>query len=248
MSIDWSTFVLEIINFLVLVWILQRFLYRPVLAVINRRRADIERTLAEAGTREAAARELEARYQGRLDAWEKERAAARADLARQLEAERARQLEAIDVELRQERAKAQAAEERRLAERRQESERAALASGVRFAARLLHATAGPETEGRLIDLAVAELAALSAERLQALRAGWVSAADTARIASAYDLDERRRAAVLAALARVAGREVRTQMQRDPQLVAGIRIVLGDWALGANIADELQAFAELADAA
>ena len=248
MSIDWSTFVLEAINFLVLVWILQRFLYRPVLAVVNRRRADIEKTLAEAGTRAAAAKELEARYQGRLDAWEKERAAARADLARQLEAERARKLEAINAELQQERSKARAAEARRVAEFRQEIERAALANGARFAARLLGATAGPETQGRLVDLTVAQLAALPAERLQVLRASRGFAAGTARIVSAYDLDAQRRAAVLSALASVAGREVTVQTQRDPQLIAGIRIVLGDWSLGANIADELQAFTELPDAA
>ena len=33
MELDWTTFVLEIVNFLVLVWILQRYLYRPVLAL-----------------------------------------------------------------------------------------------------------------------------------------------------------------------------------------------------------------------
>ena len=39
MQIDWTTFALEIINFLVLVWILKRFLYRPVLDTLARRRA-----------------------------------------------------------------------------------------------------------------------------------------------------------------------------------------------------------------
>ena len=48
MELNWSTFVLEILNFLVLVWILKRFLYKPVLAVIARRREGIEKSLAEA--------------------------------------------------------------------------------------------------------------------------------------------------------------------------------------------------------
>ena len=33
MAFDWTTFGLEIINFLALLWILKRFLYRPVLAL-----------------------------------------------------------------------------------------------------------------------------------------------------------------------------------------------------------------------
>ena len=37
MELDWSTFALEIINFLALLWILKRFLYRPILAVVAER-------------------------------------------------------------------------------------------------------------------------------------------------------------------------------------------------------------------
>ena len=37
MQLNWSTFVLEIINFLILVWVLKRFLYKPVLAAIAQR-------------------------------------------------------------------------------------------------------------------------------------------------------------------------------------------------------------------
>ena len=48
MELNWSTFILEIINFLVLIWILKRFLYKPVLDVIARRRAGIEKTLSDA--------------------------------------------------------------------------------------------------------------------------------------------------------------------------------------------------------
>ena len=48
MELNWSTFVLEIVNFVVLVFILQRFLYRPVLAVIERRRKSVEDRLSEA--------------------------------------------------------------------------------------------------------------------------------------------------------------------------------------------------------
>lgn len=41
MDFDWTTFILEIINFLILIWILKHFLYRPVLKVISERRSGI---------------------------------------------------------------------------------------------------------------------------------------------------------------------------------------------------------------
>ena len=41
MELNWTTFALEIVNFLALLWILKRFLYRPVLATLAERRAGI---------------------------------------------------------------------------------------------------------------------------------------------------------------------------------------------------------------
>lgn len=59
MSIDWWTLGLQTINFLVLVWLLQQFLYRPVLAVISRRQAEIAGLMGKAGAAKDAAEKIE---------------------------------------------------------------------------------------------------------------------------------------------------------------------------------------------
>ena len=69
MELNWSTFLLEIINFLVLVWILKRFLYRPVLSVLDKRRKSIEESLNEATNRHTQAIALEQQYKQRLEEW-----------------------------------------------------------------------------------------------------------------------------------------------------------------------------------
>ena len=48
MRIDWTTLALQLINFAILVWLLQRFLYRPVLRVIDARRQASDARYAEA--------------------------------------------------------------------------------------------------------------------------------------------------------------------------------------------------------
>ncbi len=55
MTIDWWTLFLQTVNFLLLVWLLQHFLYKPVRAVIEKRRALAEQALlkAEASEKEA---------------------------------------------------------------------------------------------------------------------------------------------------------------------------------------------------
>jgi F-type H+-transporting ATPase subunit b len=56
MSLNWSTLVLQTVNFAVLVWLLHRFLYRPVLKIIDARKAEIQRLIERATTAEKDAK------------------------------------------------------------------------------------------------------------------------------------------------------------------------------------------------
>jgi F-type H+-transporting ATPase subunit b len=62
MSIDWITVLAQAANFLLLVWLLRRFLYRPILDGIDRREAEITRRMTEAETVREQARSAEARF------------------------------------------------------------------------------------------------------------------------------------------------------------------------------------------
>lgn len=55
MHIDWSTLALQTVNVLVLVWLLARYLFRPVMAIIAERRVAAEKLLADAATTRAQA-------------------------------------------------------------------------------------------------------------------------------------------------------------------------------------------------
>src|SRR5665213_264164 len=48
MLIDWFTVTAQAVNFLILVWLLQRFLYKPVLAAIDARESKIATQLTDA--------------------------------------------------------------------------------------------------------------------------------------------------------------------------------------------------------
>jgi F-type H+-transporting ATPase subunit b len=56
MHFDWSTFALQTVNFAILVWLLHRFLYKPVLRLIDARRTEIDKQYAEAQAADAEAK------------------------------------------------------------------------------------------------------------------------------------------------------------------------------------------------
>jgi F-type H+-transporting ATPase subunit b len=247
LELNWSTVVLEILNFLILVWILKRFLYQPVLDVVARRRAGIEKTLADAETRYAEAVGLQEQYEGRLAEWNRERQQAREALSRELEAERSRKLAELHTELEQEREKARVAGMHRQADAVRRMEETALQQGARFTTRLLQAAAGPELEARLADLAIKGLAELPAERVSALRNSYGKPLEAIQVASAFPLADAQRQRLGEALAGIAGEEIPQHFEQDHTLLAGVRISIGAWVLGANLQDELKGFMDLAHA-
>src|SRR5690554_7829907 len=63
MSIDWITVAAQLANFLLLVWLLKRFLYRPILKGIDAREAEIAKRLAAAKEAKENADAEKQRYQ-----------------------------------------------------------------------------------------------------------------------------------------------------------------------------------------
>lgn len=62
MSIDWITVIAQIVNFLVLIWLLKRYLYRPILNGIDAREVEIAERMLDATRAEEKAEAAESEY------------------------------------------------------------------------------------------------------------------------------------------------------------------------------------------
>ena len=243
MAIDWTTFALEVVNFLVLVWLLKRFLYQPVLEVLVQRRAGVARTLEEARQTEVTATDLRAQFEHRLADWETEKASLHAALQAELEAERGRQLQALTQALAAERERQQAQEAHRAEEQQRELEAQAILQARGFATRLLTRLAGPELEGRLIEVFVADLTDLPEDQFAGLDIDALGDGGQVQITSAFPVAEVQRQRIAAALTARLGRALPLSWAEAPELLAGLRLALGPWQLDLSLADELDAFAQ-----
>jgi F-type H+-transporting ATPase subunit b len=239
MELDWTTFILEIVNFLVLVWILKHFLYRPVLGVIARRRAQIEESLNEARDSREQALALKDQFEGRLAGWETEKEAAHAALMEEIAAERQRLTVAVAKAMDEEREKRKAVVERQQQDWLHSAAEQGVAQGQAFAARLLERLAGPELEAGLFGLLLQELAQLPEQQRKALAAA--SPEEKLRVLSAYPLAAAQRAELTAALKDLLGRELPAEFGEQTDLVAGFLITVGPWVMHANLRDELRFF-------
>lgn len=244
MELSWSTFLLEIINFLVLVWILKRFLYRPVLDVLEKRRSRVEQTLQEAKDLRAAAEDLQQQYEGRLTVWENEKRHARESLQQEVQAEKDKLFEQLKLDLNRERKKAAVIDQRHQAEILHSYQKIAFDQGARFAAKLLAAVTGPELENRLFDLFIKKLNGLSEENTRTLQQACEGPLEKIEVCSSYPLSNAQRQKLEQTLEKLCKPSIPVEYKQDTELLAGLHMTLGAWILHMNIRDELSGFAEL----
>lgn len=241
MELSWTTFIVEIVNFLVLVWILKRFLYKPVLAAIGQRKAVIDQTLSDAKARQSDAQALEQQYSTRLADWQQEKQKLRAAVIGEIDAQREQLMTALESSLAQERERSRILEERQLNQLRKAAEEEGLARGVEFTARLLERCASPELEDKLVSLVIEDLPKLPNEQLQAIRAACGEANWRIKTTSAFTLSELQRKSIVQTLKDITQDNAAIEFHEDGRLLAGLRISLGPWMVRANLRDELGFF-------
>lgn len=243
MELNWTTFILEILNFLVLVWLLKHFLYQPVRAAVERRRESIEQQLATARQLQEEADAMRLQYENRLHDWEAEREGARQQLLREIESERSHLQHQLQESLEMERQKAQVLTERQLEEHRRDSEFQALQQAAQFATRLMGRVATPELESQLFELLMEDLQKLPPQQREALQA-ISSGAKPVEVISVYELTPQQQQRLREALDGLVSQPLHYHFSRDEKLIAGLRITAGPWVLHANLHDELKAFAAI----
>ena len=151
MNFSWWTFALQAANFLILVWLLRRFLFKPVSAIVARRKEEIARGMAEASAEKQNALNLQRDLQAQRAGIEAERQNAIEEQRAQLAAERKKMIDEARAEAEKIRNQAttQLSEERAAAA--QELFSGTIELAVNLAERLLRELALPSTRACLPD-------------------------------------------------------------------------------------------------
>lgn len=222
MEIEWWTLGLQAINFLVLVWLLSRFLYRPVRNVIAERKAQAERALSAAEAREAEAEAARATYDSDRAALRQQRQELEAEVHRNAQADAERIIEAARKEAAEirETATSAAADERARTLEAIKGQVAAmavdLASGLLARGGTSGAAAAIQAVGDVLD-------ELPRERRDELRRD--AAGQAIEVRTADEPSETDRKAWTEALRRWFGEDVRADFAIDPGLLGGVLLRL-----------------------
>jgi F-type H+-transporting ATPase subunit b len=236
MHIDWSTLALQTINALVLVWLLARFLFRPVADIIAARQNAAQALLADA---QASRRAAQAEQSAASDESARLAASREAVLqAAQTEAEahKAALLASARAEAVQLRADADGEIERALAAQARAIENDAVKLAVEIAGRLLDRLPPEARVQGFIGGTAQALAALSPET----RAEFAARGEPLVLAAPRLLSAAEEQACAAAFTEALGRSVTLQVRADPSLIAGLEITSAHAAVRNHLRHDLDA--------
>ena len=244
MQIDWWTLALQAVNFLVLIWLLWRFLYRPVREVIEKRKQLGEQVFADADKQKSAAEAARQRFEDARDQLAQERQNMLKKVHEELGAERREVLDAARHEADEllEAARKAIAKERGATLTAVREEVAALA--VELASGLLRKVGSNASSGAFLEQIERQLKDMSADELKRLQKDL--AADSVRltVVTAAPLTPEEQEHWTDRLSACIGHRDRTDFATDPEILGGAELRFPHAALRFTWADQLRKAKEL----
>jgi F-type H+-transporting ATPase subunit b len=238
MLIDWFTVGAQALNFLILVWLMKRFLYQPVLHAIDDREKRIATELANADAKTAEAQKEHDEFQHKNEEFDKQRAALLTKATDEAQAERQRLLD--------EARKAAVA----LSSKRQETlsnEEQKLHQAIRLrtqqevfaiARKALGDLATVSLEERLAEVFSRRLREMDGKAKEGLAHAIKTASEPAVVRSTFNLPPEQRAAIQNALNETFSGEIHVRFETAPALISGVELTTNGQKVAWSIADYL----------
>ena len=234
MQIDWLTVIAQIINFLILVWLLKRFLYQPVINAMDQRERRITERLQEARQREQAAEQSKQSYQDKMTELERDRDTLMDEARQSVEATRQELLEEARTEATDKRNRWQ----HQVLEEKQNFLRSlkhqAGESIQQIARQALADLAGTELEEEIIQSFIQRLKSLDEESRQA-----IATAESATITTSFELDATTQGLLTRTLHEQLDKKMDILYQTSRELISGIELSVAGHRLSWSLADYLQ---------
>ena len=225
MLIDWFTVGAQVLNFLILVWLMKRFLYKPILTAIDTREKHVAAELAAADAQKADAQKEHDQFKEKNDQFDQQRAALLATATTEAHTEGTRILDdarnAADA-LTAKRAETMQADAKRLA--------VAISHRTRdevfaIARKTLADLATTGLEERMGDAFTRRLRGMTGTAKSCLAGAIHTATEPVLIQSAFDVPAEQRATIQAALNETFAADVHLTFRTAPDVISGIELTV-----------------------
>jgi F-type H+-transporting ATPase subunit b len=238
MKINWFTVIAQIINFFVLVWLLRRFLYKPVLKAIDERENKIASELKDAKAKEAEAKKEQAEFLEKNEKFDQQKKKLMDNVIAETNEEREKLLE----ETRNEAAVLRSKLEKSL-DAMQENLEHDIAQKTQeevfaITRKTLKDLASMSLEEQSVNIFVNRLKELKNEEKKKLTDAFKSGSDSILVQTAFDLPSKQQTEIKSTVNEILGTKTQFQFKTVPKLISGIELTSNGYKLAWSISEYL----------
>lgn len=239
MLIDWFTVSAQVVNFLILVWLMKRFLYKPILHAIDAREQRIATELTDADAKKAEAEKEREKFQKNNEEFNRQRNDLLSKAKEEAKAERERLFDEARQAADALRAKRQDALKREQQSLNDEIARRTREEVFAIARKTLMDLAGTSLEERMSEAFTRRLRELNDEAKEGLAKALKISSDPVLLRSAFELPSEQRAAIQHALNETFSAEIQVRFETAPHVISGIELTANGrkvaWSIAAYLA-------------
>lgn len=239
MEIDWFTVIAQIINFLILVWLLKRFLYKPVLNAIDEREKTIATQLEEAANKKREARQERETYIQKNEEFDRVHATQLEEARKRIEDETKRLYEEARQETSALRLKLEESLKQQGQELRETVKRKTKEEVFAIATKVLTDLANAELEGQIMTVFIEKIRALNETEQKDFRKALQENGGPIRIITVFEPAPHLKHQLEQAVQETTGITAEFEYFLDPDLLSGIMLETTDYQLSWSIESYLE---------
>jgi len=234
LQFTWQAFLLTILNFLILVALLYKFLHKPLLNALKKRRERIEAAQSEAEEQARQAESARREYEARCANISQERDQLFADARAKTEKDREAILQKARGDAERQFASQKSAYERERREALTDMQEDIVGVALETAQTILKKLVDDEVRARLHAQLIEQLDALASK--QDAKRELAGPGSSVHVVSAQPLSEEQRGALLERIEAIAGAAAEVEFDVDEGLIAGARVEFSARAIDATLSD------------
>jgi len=238
MFIDWFTISAQVVNFLILVWLMKRFLYKPILNAIDAREKRIAKNLADADTKQNQAEKERDEFQKKNEEFDQQRDELLSKAKDEAKTKHQRLLDEARQAADALRAQRQDALNREQQNLNDEITRRTRKEVFAIARKTLTDLAGTTLEERMGAVFTRRLQELDGEAKESLATALKTSSNPALVRSAFDLPSEQQNAIQNALNKTFSAEIQVRFETAPNVISGIELTVNGRKIAWSIADYL----------
>ncbi|MDP2603999.1 MAG: F0F1 ATP synthase subunit delta [Deltaproteobacteria bacterium] len=238
MLFDWFTVSAQVVNFLILVWLMKRFLYQRILHAIDAREKRIATELADADGKRAEAEKERDEFQHKNEEFDQQRAVLLSKARDEAQAERQRLFDEARQAADARRAKRQEALKREQQSLNDEIARRTRQEVFAIARKTLMDLGGTSLEERISEAFTRRLRELDGEAKEDLVKALKTSSGPALVRSAFDLPAEQQNAIQQTLNETFSSEIHVRFETAPDVISGIELTANGRKVAWSIAHYL----------